>query len=55
MADILLAYEDYSHMFSDETGIPESGNGIPDILDEDRYEFRMDVEDAGQEVWRSLS
>jgi endoglucanase len=39
VADILLAYEDYSHMFSDETGIPESGNGIPDILDEARYEL----------------
>lgn len=39
VADILLAYEDYGNMFHDETGIPESGNGIPDILDEARYEL----------------
>ncbi len=39
VADILLAYEDYSHVFSDEAGIPDSGNGIPDILDEARYEL----------------
>lgn len=39
VADILLAYEDYSHVFSDNVGIPESGNGIPDILDEARYEL----------------
>lgn len=39
VADILLAYEDYSHVFGDNSGIPESGNGIPDILDEARYEL----------------
>ena len=39
VADILLAYEDYSHVFTDDVGIPESGNGIPDILDEARYEL----------------
>lgn len=35
---ILLAYELYQESFTDTMGIPESGNGIPDILDEVRYE-----------------
>ena len=39
IADILLAYEDYSDVFSDDAGIPESGNSVPDILDEARYEL----------------
>ena len=39
VADLLLAYEDYSAIFSDSVGIPESGNGIPDVLDEARYEL----------------
>lgn len=35
---LLLAYELYPDMFTDDAGIPESGNGIPDLLDEIRYE-----------------
>lgn len=38
MATLLLAYELYPSAFPDETGIPESGNEIPDILDEIKYE-----------------
>ncbi|MDO4649536.1 MAG: glycoside hydrolase family 9 protein [Eubacteriales bacterium] len=38
-ADLLLAYENYGGQFGDDTGIPESGNGIPDILDEVKYEL----------------
>lgn len=38
-ADLLLAYENYGEQFGDDTGIPESGNGIPDILDEVKYEL----------------
>lgn len=38
-ADLLLAYEDYEAVFSDQVGIYESGNGIPDVLDEVRYEL----------------
>lgn len=38
IAIILLAYELYGDSFTDDMGIPESGNGIPDILDEIRYE-----------------
>ena len=39
VADILLSYEDYGQIFTDSVGIPESGNGIPDVLDEARYEL----------------
>ncbi len=38
-ADLMLAYENYGTSFGDDTGIPESGNGIPDILDEVKYEL----------------
>lgn len=36
--NFLLSYEMNESAFTDETGIPESGNEIPDILDEVRYE-----------------
>lgn len=36
---LLLAYELYPDVFGDNAGIPESGNGIPDVLDEIRYEI----------------
>lgn len=36
---ILLAYELHNDSFGDDMQIPESGNGIPDILDETRYEI----------------
>ncbi len=39
VADLLYAYEDAPDKFSDSLGIPESGNGIPDILDETRWEL----------------
>jgi len=38
-ADLMLAYEDYGTVFNDMLGIPESGNGVPDVLDEARYEL----------------
>ncbi len=38
VADLFAAYEDYS-VDSDDMGIPESGNGFPDLLDEARYEL----------------
>lgn len=37
--DLMHAYDWYPTKFSDSTGIPESGNGIPDILDEVKYEL----------------
>lgn len=39
VADLLLAYEKNPKAFSDDLGIPESGNGISDVLDEARYEL----------------
>lgn len=36
---MLLAYELYPDAFGDGMGIPESGNGIPDLLDEVKYEI----------------
>ncbi len=38
-ADLLWAYERNPEIFTDSVGIPESGNGVPDILDETRYEL----------------
>ena len=38
VADLMMAYRDYD-IKDDDLGIPESGNGIPDILDEARYEL----------------
>jgi len=34
---LLQAYEEHPQAFSDDYGIPESGNGIPDILDEVKW------------------
>ena len=39
VADLLYAYEENPSLYSDNIGIPESGNGIPDVLDEVRYEL----------------
>ncbi len=51
IADLLLAYEANPKIHSDSIGIPESGNGIPDILDEARYEIewmlKMQSESGG--------
>lgn len=39
VADILLSYELFGATYSDDIGIPESGNGVPDALDEARVEL----------------
>jgi hypothetical protein len=47
--DLLWAYEMFPAVFADgQLGIPESGNGVPDILDEVRYEvdFLLNMQDA---------
>lgn len=50
-ADIMLAYQTNPTLYDDRTGIPESGNGIADILDEARYELewmlKMQAESGG--------
>ena len=51
MGTVLMAYELFPAAFEDDTGIPESGNGIPDILDEARFEaewfLKMQDENTG--------
>ena len=39
LADLLSAYENNKAAFGDDFNIPESGNGIPDILDEAKYQL----------------
>ncbi len=40
VGSLLMGYEYFPERFSrDDIGIPESGNGIPDLLDEVRYEL----------------
>ena len=50
IADLFMTYQDTGYK-ADDLGIPESGNGVPDILDEARYElewmFKMQAEDGG--------
>jgi len=51
LADLLLAYEFFPDAFAEEINIPESGNGVPDILNECRYElewlFKMQDQESG--------
>lgn len=55
---LLLAYELYTDDMGDDMGIPESGNGIPDVLDEVKYEidwlFKMQDAKSGA-VYASVS
>jgi len=50
-ADLMLAYSLYPDAFDDALNIPESGNGIPDVLDEVKFEldwlFKMQASDGG--------
>ena len=51
VADLLYAYLANPERYGDSTGIPESGNGKADILDEVKYEldwmFKMQASDGG--------
>jgi hypothetical protein len=48
---LLTAYTDNPQAFTDDFNIPESGNGIPDLIDEVKFEIdwlkRMQDEDGG--------
>lgn len=48
---LLYAYELFPDSFKDEINIPESGNGIPDVLNECKYELawllKMQADDGG--------
>ncbi|MBK8339925.1 MAG: glycoside hydrolase family 9 protein [Flavobacteriales bacterium] len=39
LSDLLLAYWENPGVWGDDSGIPESGNGVPDLLDEVKYEL----------------
>ncbi len=39
VADLMLAYESNPEAFGDDLEIPESGNGVPDVLDEVKYQL----------------
>jgi hypothetical protein len=39
MIDLMLAYDQNPTVFTDDYNIPESGNGIPDLLDEVKWEM----------------
>lgn len=43
VADLMIAYQDFENVLGGEAGdafgIPESGNSVPDVLDEARYEL----------------
>ncbi|MFP4015694.1 MAG: glycoside hydrolase family 9 protein [Halanaerobiales bacterium] len=51
VADLLLSYEFFPQAFDDCLNIPESGNGIPDILDEVRvaldWMLKMQADNGG--------
>ena len=51
VADLLYAYDANPELFTDDIGIPESGNSVPDVLDEVRYELewmlKMQAADGG--------
>ncbi len=51
IADLFLTYEESEASRGDDYDIPESGNGIPDILDEARYELdfflKMQADNGG--------
>lgn len=51
IADLFMTYEDSAASRGDDYDIPESGNGVPDILDEARYELewmlKMQAENGG--------
>jgi endoglucanase len=51
LSSLLYAYRANPSVFGDDTGIPESGNGLPDLLDEVKYQLdwlvRMQASDGG--------
>jgi endoglucanase len=52
VADLFIAYNANKDLFGDDTNIPESGNGVADILDEARFELEwmlkmQDTESGG--------
>ena len=57
VADLIYAYDADPELYSDNIGIPESGNGTPDILDEARFELEwmMKMQTADGGVYHKVS
>lgn len=56
-AEMMTAYQVSPQLFSDNTCIPESGNGIPDILDEVRYglDWLFKMQDSSGGVYHKVT
>lgn len=56
-AEMMLAYEACPQLFLDDTSIPESGNGIPDILDEVEYglDWLFKMQDSSGGVYHKVT
>ena len=54
--DLFLTYEDNGYK-ADDIGIPESGNGVPDVLDEARFEldWLLKMQDANGGVYHKVT
>lgn len=57
VADLLYAYAANPELYGDDLGIPESGNDIPDILDEVRYELEwmLKMQDKSGGVYHKVT
>ena len=57
IADLFYAYQENPAAYGDSTGIPESGNGTPDILDEARFELEwmLKMQDTNGGVFHKVS
>ncbi|NOT58771.1 MAG: LacI family transcriptional regulator [Acidobacteria bacterium] len=57
LSDLLFAYERNRMVFTDDFGVPESGNGIPDVLDEIKWEldWLLKMQNADGSVLTKLS
>jgi len=57
VADLLLAYEWFPGAFTEPVGIPESGNGIPDVLNEVKFEmdFLLRMQRADGAVYHKVT
>ena len=57
-ADLLFAYQDFPEVLQgDDYDIPESGNGIPDVLDEVRWELEwmLKMQDSSGGVYHKVT
>ena len=57
VADLFLAYRDTAEADTDDYGIPESGNGVSDLLDEARFELEwmLKMQDSDGGVYHKVT